>query len=46
MFDNVMIILESVAVREDLQMVRVRLLKSWIQIHDLPMGFMSKTVGK
>lgn len=46
MFDNAMMILEEIAAGEDPLKVSLWFLNIWIQIHDLPMGFMMQTVGK
>lgn len=46
MFDNAMMILEKVAPGEDPLQVQLWHLNIWIQLHDLPMGFMSETVGQ
>lgn len=46
MFDNVMMVLESIAAGEEPLKVPLWHLKIWMQIHDLPMGFMSEAVGK
>lgn len=46
MFDNVMMILETVAAGEDPLKVQLWHLNIWIQIHDLPMSFMLEFVGK
>lgn len=46
MFDNVMLALEPVADSEDPVKVPLWHVNIWIQIHDLPMGFMTEAVGK
>lgn len=45
-FDNVMIALETIAAWEDPVKVQLWHLNIWIQIYDLPMGFMMEAVGK
>lgn len=45
-FDNVMLALETVAAGEDPLKVQLWYLNIWIQIHDLPMSFMTEAVGK
>ena len=45
-FDNVMLVLNVVAPGEDPVKVSLMYLNIWIQIHDLPMGFMMESVGK
>lgn len=45
-FDNVMVALEKVAAGEDPVKVKLWYLNIWIQIYNLPMGFMIESVGK
>lgn len=46
MFDNAMMALEPVAAYENPVHVPLWHVNIWIQIHDLPMGFMTEVVGK
>lgn len=46
MFDNVMLVLETIVAGEDPLKVQLWHLNFWIQIHDLHLGFMLETVGK
>lgn len=45
-FDNVMMALDTVAAGEDPAKVNPWYLNIWIQIHNLPMGYMMESVGK
>lgn len=45
-FDNAMLVLEKVPPGEESTNVQLWHINIWLQIHDLPMGFMSETVGK
>ncbi|XP_074375304.1 uncharacterized protein LOC141717092 [Apium graveolens] len=45
-FDNAMLLLEMVVVGEEPLKVQLWFLNIWIQIFDLPMGFMTEAVGK
>lgn len=45
-FDNAMLALETVASGEDPAKVNTWFLIIWIQLHNLPMGYMMETVGK
>lgn len=45
-FDNTMLCLDIIPPGEDPLKVDLWFLKIWIQIHDLPAGFMSEAVGK
>lgn len=45
-FDNVMVALETVAAGEDPVKVKLWYLNFWIQLHNLPMGYMMESVGK
>lgn len=45
-FDNVMLAMEHVAAYDDPVKVLLWFVNIWIQIHDLPMGFMTEVVGK
>lgn len=46
MFDNVMLVLHQIAPGENPANVNLWFLNIWIQIHNLPMGFMMESVGK
>lgn len=46
MFDNAMMVLEPIAAGEDPLQVPLWHVNIWIQIHDLPMGFMTEAVGQ
>lgn len=46
MFDNAMLAIEAVGAYEDPVKVPLWHVNIWIQIHDLPMGFMTEAVGK
>lgn len=46
MFDNAMLALEPVAAYEGPVKVPLWYVNTWIQIHDLPMGYMTEAVGK
>lgn len=46
MFDNAMLVLETVATGENPPQVHLWHLNIWIKIHDLPMEFMSEAVGQ
>lgn len=46
MFDNAMMILETVSQGEDPLQVQLWHLNIWVQLHELPMGFMSEAVGR
>lgn len=45
-FDNVMLIIDIIPQGEEPLKVSLRHLNIWIQIHDLPTGFMSEIMGK
>lgn len=45
-FDNVMLALEPVAPYDDPVKVPLWFVNIWIQIHELPMGFMTEAIGK
>lgn len=45
-FDNAMLILENIPLGEEPLKVPLWWLNIWIQIHDLPSGFMSEAVGQ
>lgn len=45
-FDNIMVVLDTVNMGEDPAKVELWYLNIWIQIHGLPMGFMTELVGK
>lgn len=45
-FDNAMLALETVAAGENPAEVKTWYVNIWIQIHNLPMGYMLETVGK
>lgn len=45
-FDNVMVALDTVVAGEDPVKVNTWYLNIWIQIHNLPMGYMMESVGK
>lgn len=45
-FDNVMLAMEYVAPYDDPVKVPLWFVNIWIQIHELPMGFMTEAVGK
>lgn len=45
-FDNAMLLLEEIAPGEEPLKVPLWFLNIWIQIHDLPNGFMSEVVGQ
>lgn len=45
-FDNVMLALEPVAAGEDLTKVQTWFLNIWIQLYNLPMGYMMESVGR
>lgn len=45
-FDNAMLIMNKIPPGEEPMSVSLWFLKMWIQIHDLPKGFMSEVVGK
>lgn len=46
MFDNAMLCIEDIPPGDDPLKVPLWFLNMWIQIHDLPVGFMSEVVGK
>lgn len=45
-FDNVMLALETVTAGEDPANVRTWYVNIWIQLHNLPMGYMMEIVGR
>lgn len=45
-FDNAMLVLKSIALGEDPLKVSLNEVNFWIQIHELPSGFMSESVGR
>lgn len=45
-FDNAMLVLEQVPTSEEPLNVQLWHINIWLQIHDLPMGFMSEAVGQ
>lgn len=46
MFDNMMLLLESIPSGKSLTKVSLCFLNIWIQVYDIPSGFMTATVGK
>lgn len=45
-FDNSMLLLEQISVGQDPVKVSLWWLNIWIQVYELPSGFMSEAVGK
>lgn len=45
-FDNVLLVTNTVKTREDPTKVQVVEAEFWIQIYDLPVGYMTEVVGK
>lgn len=45
-FDGAMVVANSIKVGKDLTMVSLNEMEIWIQIYNLPIGFMAEKVGK
>lgn len=45
-FNNALLVLNSIKLSEDPTKVSLMEVEFWIQVYDLPVGYMSETVGK
>lgn len=45
-FDNALLVLNNIALGEDPTKIQLTSVNFWIQIHDLPIGLMSESIGR